>query len=530
MSISIALLFKLLTEESGQMYGLKTAAYERTARLVNVTEKTIRNWVYDYEVSSFLRDSKRGKHAKTASPITDDPEFRERFKNYVRESSRVEGEKNLTCANLTVWVNEELGLEGEYAYKQSCIRKWLLFCNFRVMETKKGVYYDGHEREDVVKDRNERFIPELMEILDNAVSVDESESGEVVLIRPNAKYLIVNQDEKIHHSNEVEKFYWGDETLNFLPAKSLGRTVMTSDFVTVLEGVVRYNDEAWESVRKDEISQTEISRRGEETARRAGSILDVSTDGYYNTKKCIADFEKASDIIAVNYNGKYTPVFLTDHSPIHSGYAEDALVAKLMNVNPGGKQPKMRPGWFIKNGLRFKQYMVFEGGPLEGQAKGLKQVCIERFGLEAVQGKKQDQLVKLLENQPDFMETKPILQEAIEKKGGRLLYGVKFHPELMMVESCYRDISKYMRETNIIGCSRGYLARVVASYSTLTPEKVRKYFLSTLKFCNFYLEGENGFTVNKRMAELRKVKRGHRGAALMDVDHSKKAYPRNRYE
>ena len=32
-----------------------------------------------------------------------------------------------------------------------CIRKWLLVCNFRVMESKKGLYYDGHEREDVVK-------------------------------------------------------------------------------------------------------------------------------------------------------------------------------------------------------------------------------------------------------------------------------------------------------------------------------------------------------------------------------------------
>ena len=28
---------------------------------------------------------------------------------------------------------------------------WLKFCNFTVRETKKGIYFDGHEREDVVK-------------------------------------------------------------------------------------------------------------------------------------------------------------------------------------------------------------------------------------------------------------------------------------------------------------------------------------------------------------------------------------------
>ena len=53
-------------------------------------------------------------------------------------------------------------------------------------------------------------------------------------------------------------------------------------------------------------------------------------------------------------------------------------------------------------------------------------------------GMKQDDLVNLLEKEPDFKEAKPLLQEAIEKKGGCLLFGVKFHPELMMIESCYR--------------------------------------------------------------------------------------------
>ena len=53
-------------------------------------------------------------------------------------------------------------------------------------------------------------------------------------------------------------------------------------------------------------------------------------------------------------------------------------------------------------------------------------------------GMKQDDFVNLLEKEPDFMEAKPLLQEAIERKGGRLVFGVKFHPELMMIESCYR--------------------------------------------------------------------------------------------
>ena len=57
-----------------------------------------------------------------------------------------------------------------------------------------------------------------------------------------------------------------------------------------------------------------------------------------------------------------------------------------MNVNSGGKQPLMRPGYYLKDNIRFKQHMVFTGGPKAGQAKGLKVVCEERFGTEAIQG------------------------------------------------------------------------------------------------------------------------------------------------
>ena len=53
-------------------------------------------------------------------------------------------------------------------------------------------------------------------------------------------------------------------------------------------------------------------------------------------------------------------------------------------------------------------------------------------------GKRQDDLVSLLAKEPDFCEAKPLLEEAIERNGGKVLWGVKFHPEFMEVESCYR--------------------------------------------------------------------------------------------
>ena len=57
----------------------------------------------------------------------------------------------------------------------------------------------------IVQDRNTRFIPQLLELLENSVTVEENQDGEIILIRPEARYILVNQDEKIHRSNDVEK-------------------------------------------------------------------------------------------------------------------------------------------------------------------------------------------------------------------------------------------------------------------------------------------------------------------------------------
>ena len=44
----------------------------------------------------------------------------------------------------------------------------------------------------------------------------------------------------------------------------------------------------------------------------------------------------------------------------------------------------------------------------------------------------------MLETQPDFKNQKPLLVEKVEAVGGKVVFGTKYHPELMPVENCYR--------------------------------------------------------------------------------------------
>ena len=91
-----------------------------------------------------------------------------------------------------------------------------------------------------------------------------------------------------------------------------------------------------------------------------------------------------------------------------------------------------------------------------------------------------------------------------------------------------RDISRFMRERNILGSSKGYVQRVLSSYEAVKIDKIQKYFLSTVKYAQLYLEGETALTVNEKMKELRKTHRVHRRANDFREDYNKNSYVRNR--
>ena len=54
--------------------------------------------------------------------------------------------------------------------------------------------------------------------------------------------------------------------------------------------------------------------------------------------------------------------------------AADALIASRMNMNPRGKQPTMRNGWYVNEyGNKIEQSMIFpDNHQLKRQPKGIK--------------------------------------------------------------------------------------------------------------------------------------------------------------
>ena len=71
---------------------------------------------------------------------------------------------------------------------------------------------------------------------------------------------------------------------------------------------------------------------------------------------------------------------MVDNSQGHCAYPDDALLVSRMNLNPGGKQACLRDGWYIHNGHKIVQPMVFPTNhpSYPNAPKGMKYVLMER--------------------------------------------------------------------------------------------------------------------------------------------------------
>ena len=151
---------------------------------------------------------------------------------------------------------------------------------------------------------------------------------------------------------------------------------------------------------------------------------------------------------------------MVDNSQGHSAYSEDALLTTRMNVNPGGKQARLRDGWFVPNlesGTKVSQSMVYhtDHPSFPDQPKGIRHVLLEHgFNVQDLRGKckrcdpdaETCCCKRILELQPDFQEQRSLVQEVIEKAGHLSIFLPKFHCELNFIEFFWGAVKRYLRE------------------------------------------------------------------------------------
>ena len=188
----------------------------------------------DDEFMTSTLSSSRGQHTSHLESVVDDESFALAVRSFVRTHACQKGQPNMTGKMFADWVKAEY----REVVHETTARHWLHHLGFSRIHHQKGVYFDGHDREDVVAYREE-FL-KMMDELDRksltcTSNVPTLFTGEKPLIR-------VAHDKCTFYANCDQTFFWADSHTNVLRQKSLGSFIMVSDFVDEVSGFLR--DEA----------------------------------------------------------------------------------------------------------------------------------------------------------------------------------------------------------------------------------------------------------------------------------------------
>lgn len=246
--------------------------------------------------------------------------------------------------------------------------KWLHELGFTPLSSSKGLFFDGHERDDVVQAR-ESYLRTMAEIgflhPDHAPTPEAARAFPVSVPLPSteqrAKTVVFFHDESTFQSKDDQTVMWGKKGEHMLRPKSKGSGIMVSDFIDERCGFLALTDEEFSAARRED---PDIKQQ----ARQFGE----SREGYWTSAKFLNQIKIAADIAEVKYPKKdgWRHYWVFDQSSCHKAMADDALDASRMNVNPGGQQPLMRDTVWAGQ----PQKMVFS----LGVAKGMRKVLEER--------------------------------------------------------------------------------------------------------------------------------------------------------
>jgi hypothetical protein len=111
---------------------------------------------------------------------------------------------------LTATIFPELGIVPKRPISERTARRWLIKLGWRKTVIRKGVYMDGHEREDVVKYRNEVYLPAMAKFEDRMVRFEGPELIRVdPVLKPGERSIKPYwHDECCFHANDNASSAW----------------------------------------------------------------------------------------------------------------------------------------------------------------------------------------------------------------------------------------------------------------------------------------------------------------------------------
>ena len=342
-------------------------------------------------------------------------------------------------------------------------QRWLKLLGFRWRKEGKGMYSDGHERQDVVDFRQQVFLPKYTAFHKRAAKFDAEGNEELSMGQNGKPVMIHHHDETIFYGNDRRNVHWIHDSESPKPyAKGEGQSLMVADFVSSAIGWLSSPD----GLKRSRV----VLRPGK------------ARDGYFSCEEVMTQLSTAMDILEQHYPS-YQHVFILDNARTHTKRAENALSARKMLKNPhptfgvstvlrdttgkpilddgGQAQTEKRriDNATFANGTPQLTYFPSTHPQYPGFFNGMTQLLRERgvenperLRAECTGFKCAPEAVnccqrRILFNQPDFRNVPSLVAAHCKTRGFDTLFLPKFHPELNFIEMCWGYSKRLYRET-----------------------------------------------------------------------------------
>ena len=483
-------------------------AAEVAGMMIGKSERTIREWRSHFLENGEIPECKQGKYQRSGVLWTNE-ELNKTAGDYIRGNANVKGKPNLTVGQFCHWVNNDLlpnaTLEPGFPRKTSVetARKWMHELGFEVVTKKKGTFVDGHERDDVVEYRK-KFLKRMVSLgflnSSNAPTDDAKKAlpTDITSPSPNVidKTVFLFHDETTFQANEDQPTVWAPKGTKVIRPKSKGSGIMISDFICEQSGYLALTDDEYEQAKQRDPTIKKHARQWLEYGE--------AKEGYWTSDKFMKQIREVAKIVDFKFprDAGWKIVWIFDHSSCHAAMPDDALVVSRMNVNPGGKQPIMRDGWWGGK----PQPMCFNLGKIP---KGMRRVLEER-GVDT-RGMKAEKMREVLGSHPDFKNEKSSIERFLGEEKKHIVYMLpKYHCELNPIERVWAQAKRY---------SRAYCKySIVSLRKTITPalesatlENMHKHFRKVRHYMFAYLEGvPGGSDLEELVKNYKKEIKSHR--------------------
>jgi hypothetical protein len=224
--------------------------------------RMVRVWAGRWLRARELPESMRGRNVKSFS-VLQDPAIRAELCSYLRSNKwAIDPEKlaafsqhNMITPASEQYLSHIVEIEMPRGLKQyldvelfpriqlkvsrgvslATARRWLRQEGFRYTEHKKSLYFDGHERPDVVKYRQEVFLPTMKEHKRRLVQFVVGDVAKEVTVPPTnyveRRLVLVAHDEMTAQANDGQKKSWVSNGEHALKKKGVGRGIHQSDVI-----------------------------------------------------------------------------------------------------------------------------------------------------------------------------------------------------------------------------------------------------------------------------------------------------------